>query len=86
MSRNPRPLNQMDMTNTEGVEAGVLIVATAEAELLPSTARTRRLQPRIKRKQIAHIGAVVEDEENTANALLCPTCATFKCVTALVQL
>ena len=70
----------------EGVEAGVLIVAIAGAERLPSTARTRKLQPRIKRKQIAHIVAVVEDEENTANARLCPTCATFKCVTALARL
>ena len=86
MSPSRRLLNQMDMTNMEGVEAGVLIVATAGAERLPFTARTRKLQPRIKRKQIAHIVAVAEDEENTANGRLCPTCATFKCVTALVRL
>lgn len=86
MSRNPRPLNQMDMTNMEGAEAGALIVATAGAEPPLSMARMRRLQPRTKRKQIAHIAAVVEDEENIANARLCPTCATFRCVTALARL
>ena len=85
MSRSPLPLSQMDMTNMEGVEAGVLNVATAGAERHPSTARTRRLQLRIKGKVIAHTVAVVGDEGNTANARLCPTCATFKCVIALVR-